>query len=190
VAYEMAQQLLRQGEPAALVVLFTAELRFHRKIPAPVKPKPVAKAASQRLGTLLRNPARTLYRISAVQAAKQWGKFAPTFYRVWFRFGFRIPPNMRTLYVWRTLIRAERNYVPKPYPGTVVMFHGSDYDDDPNLGWDGLAANVEHHVIGTSSQDSRRDLMNEPWVNQTARKLGECIARASDAAAFRQTEVA
>jgi len=80
--------------------------------------------------------------------------------------------------------------VPKPYPGTLVMFHGSDYEDDPNLGWDGLADNIEHHIIGTSSQDSRRDLMNEPWVNQTARELGDCIARAFDATAFRQTEVA
>ena len=62
VAYEMAQQLLRQGEPAALVVLFTAELRFHRKVPAPVKPKPPVNAASRRIATLLKNPARALYR--------------------------------------------------------------------------------------------------------------------------------
>jgi hypothetical protein len=97
---------------------------------------------------------------------------------------------MRTLYVWRTLIRAERNYVPKPFPGAVVMFHGSDYDDDPSLGWDGLAANIEHHVIGNSSQDERRDLMNEPWVNQTARELSDCIARACDAAEFKPTQIA
>jgi len=70
------------------------------------------------------------------------------------------------------------------------MFHGSDYDDDPNLGWDGLTANIEHHVIGNSSQDSRRDLMNEPRVNQTARELGDCIVRASDTTAFRQAEIA
>ena len=190
VAYEMAQQLLRQGEPPALVVLFTAELRFHRKVPAPVKPKPPANAVSHQLATLLKNPPRALYRKSAILAARRWGKLAPIFYRIWFRLGLRIPPKMRTLYVWRTLIRAERNYVPKPYPGTLVMFHGSDYEDDPNLGWDGLADNIEHHIIGTSSQDSRRDLMNEPWVNQTARELGDCIARAFDATAFRQTEVA
>jgi amino acid adenylation domain-containing protein len=190
VAYEMAQQLLRQGEPAALVVLLTAELRFHRKVPAPVKPKPPAKAARHRLATLLKNPARTLYRISAAALAKRWEQFAPRFYRIWFRFGLRIPPKMRTLYVWRTLIRAERNYVPKPFPGAVVMFHGSDYDDDPSLGWDGLAANIEHHVIGNSSQDERRDLMNEPWVNQTARELSDCIARACDAAEFKPTQIA
>ena len=92
VAYEMAQQLLRQGEPAALVVLFTAELRFHRKVPAPVKPKPPVNAASRRIATLLKNPVRALYRKSAVRIVKAWGKFAPTFYRMWFRLGFKIPP--------------------------------------------------------------------------------------------------
>ena len=190
VAYEMAQQLLRQGDPAALVVLFAAELRFHRKVPAPAKPKPPAKSARHRLATLLKNPARTLYRIAAVALAKRWAQFTPTFYRIWFRLGLRIPPKMRTLYVWRTLIHAERNYVPKPFPGTVVMFHGSDYDDDPSLGWDRLAANIEHHVIGNSSQDERRDLMNEPWVNRTARELSDCVVRACDAAEFKPAQIA
>lgn len=190
VAYEMAQQLIRRGEPAALVVLFTAELRFHRQVPAPIKAKPPANAASHRLATLLKNPARALYRKSAVRIAKEWGKFAPTFYRIWFRLGLKLPPKMRTLYVWRTLIRAERTYIPKPYPGTIVMFHGSDYDDNPNLGWDGLVANIEHHVIGSSSQDARRDLMNEPWVNQTGRELSDCIVRACDAATFKPAQIA
>jgi len=190
VAYEMAQQLLRQGEPAALVVQFTAELRFHRRIPAPLKPKPPANPTRKRLATFLRNPVRALYRISAIRIAKEWGKFAPTFYRYWFNLGLRIPPRMRTLYVWRTLIRAERNYVPMPYPGTVVMFHGSDYEDDPNLGWDGLAQNIEHHIIGQSSQDSRRDLMNEPWVGQTARELCDCIARTCEPTAQKPAQVA
>jgi hypothetical protein len=190
VAYEMAQQLLRQGEPAALVVLFTAELRFHRRGLAPIKVQPPAKAASQRLVTLLKNPVRALYRKAAVRVVKQWGQFAPTFYRNWFRLGLRIPPRMRTLYVWRTLIRAEQNYAPKAYPGTVVMFHGSDYEDDPNLGWDGLAGRIEHHIVGQSSQDARRDLMNEPWVGQTARELSDCIKRAFDTAEVKSARIA
>jgi amino acid adenylation domain-containing protein len=190
VAYEMAQQLLRQGKPAALVVQFTAELRFHRKVPAPQKPKLAANPTSKRLATLLKNPVRALYRITAVKVVRQWGKIAPKFYPFWFELGLRIPPRMRTLYVWRTLIRAERNYVPKPYQGLVVMFHGSDYEDDPNLGWDGLAEGIEHHIIGNSSQDSRRDLMNEPWVGQTARELCECIKRACDTTEIKRAQIA
>jgi hypothetical protein len=77
-------------------------------------------------------------------------------------------------------LKAEQNYAPKHYPGTLVLFHGSDYGHDPNLGWDGMADSLEHHIIGNSSQDSRRDLMNEPFVNQTARDLTDCIANASE----------
>ena len=71
MAYEMAQQLLRQGEPPALLVLFTAELRFQRKVPAPVKSKPPANSTRHKLATLLKNPIRALYRKSAILAAKQ-----------------------------------------------------------------------------------------------------------------------
>ena len=86
---------------------------------------------------------------------------------------------MRTLYVWRTLLKAEQSYVPKPYAGTLVLFHGSDYESDPNLGWDRLADRIEHRIVGEGAQDSRRDLMNEPLVDQTARELSDCIHRAS-----------
>jgi amino acid adenylation domain-containing protein len=184
VAFEMAQQLRRAGESAALVALFTAPLRYHRLVPAPKSPPVPARSASQKLATLMKSPARALYRKSAGLVTKTRVKLAPTAYKVWFRLGFRIPPSMRTLYVWRTLLRAEQNYVPKPYPGTLVLFHGSDYASDPNLGWGRLADRLEHRIIGEGAQDSRRDLMDEPLVNQTARELSACIQGASIASGF------
>jgi amino acid adenylation domain-containing protein len=194
VAYEMAQQLLRQGQPAALLVQFNAELLFHRKVPARLKPKAPASPLRKRLATFLKNPPRALYRVSAVRIPaklkKLKGKFAPTFYRIWFKLGLRLPPRMRTLYIARTLYNAERNYVPKSYPGVVVMFHGSDYGDDPNLGWDGLAGRIEHHIIGESSQPAGRDLMKEPLVGQTARELCDCLVRACHATEFKHQQIA
>jgi pimeloyl-ACP methyl ester carboxylesterase len=179
VAFEMAQQLRRQGEVAALVALFTADLRYHRKIPFKSDESP-AKPAHKRLATLLKSPMRALYGKGTRLVVTSRERLAPIAYKIWFRLGRRIPPSMRTLYVWRTLLRAEQNYVPQPHPGTLVLFHGADYENDPNLGWDGLAARLEHRVIGTSSRDSRRDLMNEPLVSQTAAELAACITRASD----------
>src|SRR5215467_7399577 len=190
VAYEIAQQLLRQGDRAALVVQFSTELRFHRNMPAPLKPKAPSNPLSKRFATFLKNPGRALYRLSAVRVKKKWKKVAPTFFRIWLRLGLRIPPRTRTLYVWRNLINAERNYVPKPYPGLVVMFHGSDYEDDPKLGWDGLPEAIEHHIIGDSSQDARRELMREPWVGQTARELCDCIVRECDTTEFERKQAA
>jgi hypothetical protein len=81
------------------------------------------------------------------------------------------------MYVIRTLLRAEQNYFPKPYPGTLVLFHGSG-DEDLNLGWDGLA-HLENRIIGKGTRDSRRDLMNEPLVGHTARELTACMKSAS-----------
>lgn len=183
VAFEMAQQLQRQGENAALVVLFTAVLRYHRResAPAPVsKPKPQTKSARQKLATLMKSPLRALYRKSAVFIEHKILKLEPLTHSIFFGLRGTIPPYMRTRYVWRTLFNAEQNYVPQPYSGTLVMFHGSDYADDTNLGWDGLAEQIEHHVIGNSSHDSRRDLMNEPFVGRTAQELGDCIARSAE----------
>jgi len=189
VAFEMAQQLRRAGNGAALVTLFTAPLRYHRLVPAPRSVPAAAKSASQKLATLMRSPARALYRKSARLVTKTRQKLAPTAYKVWFRLGLRIPPSMRTLYVWRTLLRAEQNYVPKPYAGTLVLFHGSDYASDPNLGWDRLADCLEHRIIGEGAQGSRRDLMDEPLVDQTARELSACINGASAPSGFPSTSV-
>ena len=182
VAFEMAQQLRRQGEDAALVALFTAALRYHRLESAPApppEPNPQTKPARQKLATLMKSPLRVLYRKSAVFVEHQTSKLEPLIHSILFALHMKIPPSMRTRYVWRTLINAEQNYVPQPYSGTLVMFHGSDYAHDTNLGWDGLAEQFEHHVIGNSSHDSRRDLMNEPFVGRTAQELGDCIAAAA-----------
>ena len=89
------------------------------------------------------------------------------------------------MYIARALFNAEKPYVPKAYPGLVVMFHGSDCVDDPKSSWDGLAAGIEHHVIGDNSQTLRRDLMREPLVGQTARELCDCISRACDTSEFK-----
>jgi len=142
VAFEMAQQLRRAGDNAGLVALFTAPLRYHRIVPAP-KPAPSpGRSASQKLATFMKSPARALYRKSAGLVTRTRQKLAPTAYKIWFRLGFKIPPSMRTLYVWRTLFKAEQSYVPKPYAGTLVLFHGSDYESDPNLGWDRLTDRI------------------------------------------------
>ncbi len=189
VAFEMAQQLRRDDDSAALVALFTAPLRYHRLVPSPKSPPAPPKSASQKLATLMRSPARALYRKSAGLVTKTRVRLAPTAYKVWFRLRLKIPPSMRTLYVWRTLLRAEQTYVPKPYPGTLVLFHGSDYASDPNLGWDRLADGIEHRIIGKGAQHLRRDLMDDPLVDQTARELSACIRGASAASGFPSTSI-
>ena len=97
-------------------------------------------------------------------------------YRVLFALGRRIPPRMRAMYVTETLGEAELKFRPQPYAGTLALFHGGEAKEfGPNLGWDGLAERYEHYVIGDGDLDSRRDIMNEPLVGITARKLAACL---------------
>ncbi len=172
VAFEMAQQLLQQGERPALVALFSAELRFNQMAHASATQVAIAQPFTTRAARWMSSPVKSLRsKISDIS----W-RTAPVVrnftYRTLLGLGLRIPPGMRTRYVAQTLGRAERSYKPKPYPGSVVLFHGPGSDDyGPDLGWGGLAASFQHRVIGESVLTLRRDILNEPLVGLTAKEL-------------------
>ena len=90
-----------------------------------------------------------------------------------------MPPEKRSDYIGSVLYRAEHLYTPKPYPGTLICFHGSNLTEfGPDLGWGPFATRLEHHVIGDGDFDRRRDLFHVPLVDQTARELNACLAGA------------
>jgi len=100
-----------------------------------------------------------------------------------------MPPEKRIEYIGRMLYRAEHLYTPKPYPGTLICFHGSNLTEfGPDLGWGAFATRLEHHVIGDGDFFRRRDLFHEPLVEQTARELNACLdaAMGSEVAARRK----
>jgi hypothetical protein len=76
---------------------------------------------------------------------------------------------------------AELLYAPRPYPGTLHLFHGSNLTQfGPDLGWGGLAAELKHHVIGDGDYEDRRKFFREPQVEETARELDACLDAAMD----------
>ena len=76
------------------------------------------------------------------------------------------------MHVSQHLLRAEQNYKPKPYRGSMVLFYGRGIVEfGSNLGWDGLANQFEHCVIGDAVVAYRRDIMNDPLVGITAKEL-------------------
>jgi hypothetical protein len=90
--------------------------------------------------------------------------------------GIPIPQNLRTMYVVRMINATEMQYAPKPYAGTIALFRGRGlYEDDPNMGWDGLAETLENYEVGDGGLRSRRDIMNEPLVGLLAQQLSRCI---------------
>ena len=171
VAFEMAQQLLLHGEQPALVALFSAELRYNHFVPRP-KAYPPAQSMVARLARWLSSPVRSLRSKSRELYWRTKPAVRKSTYRVLLGLGLRIPPGMRTMYVVQNLGRAEQSYKPKPYAGSIVLFYGQGSDEyGPNLGWDGLADHFERCVIGDGVVDNRRDIMNDPLVGITARKL-------------------
>jgi amino acid adenylation domain-containing protein len=81
--------------------------------------------------------------------------------------------------VRRCCYQAERQYVPKPYSGRVVLFRPREKalrgSDDPLGGWGSLAlGGVEVHEI----PGDHGSIVDEPNARLLARRLKECLAEA------------
>jgi amino acid adenylation domain-containing protein len=177
VAFEMARTLQQQGEEAALVAMFSAALRFNHAVPRPVAQLP-KKPAGVRISKVLSSPVRVARNLCGALYWRALPTFRKYSYSLLFKFGIRVPPEMRTMYVMQMLTWAEEKYQPKPYSGSLVLFYGQGtLEFGPNLGWDALAEQFEHCVIGDGVLDSRRDIMNEPLVGTTARVLAPYLNR-------------
>jgi amino acid adenylation domain-containing protein len=182
VAFEMARILQRQGEETALLALFSAALRFNHK-ERPVAPLPSLKPPfTVRFARALAAPLKTVRNLSGAIYWRLVRILRKVRSSVMVGMGLRIPPDMRTMYVTDALGDAERLYRPDPYAGTVTLFYGQGtLDFGPNLGWDGLATTFEHHVVGDGIVDNRRDIMNEPLVEVTAKQLAPHLSVSSGA---------
>jgi amino acid adenylation domain-containing protein len=207
VAFEMAQQLLAQGEEAALVAMFNSGFRLPRYISevstfrARVYPLvenaelrwDQIREARQHHADMVRRLGRAAY------LRKEAGVAGRLVLRTMGSLGRKmtgrsqsvlpsedaLPPA--TLHVWHTNINAERAYVPKVYPGRVTLFWASeapvtDHDWYSPLGWNEYAGDgLEVHVIPGNHESFR----TEPHVQVLAAKLMACLDRAQAAAARR-----
>jgi len=177
VAFEMAHQLSRRGEHVAMVVQFSTPLAFNGlERPAPV-------SMQGRFLRLSRCPVRVMReRLSAWKHLLRT-RVALTLYPILQGLGIRVPQRMRHMYVVRMLGRAEENYVPSPYAGKLTLFYGrgdGTQHSAPNMGWNGLANDIETYVIGDRQVFSRRSILVEPLVRQLATALNACLDRASE----------
>jgi amino acid adenylation domain-containing protein len=173
VAVEMAQQLRRDGEVLGIVALFSAPLRFNR--PRPLS-APVSRSAAARLKRILGSPGKVATRRwRSAKVSAQMGMC-----RAFTNLGKPVPQMLRTTYVDQMLRRAEWKYVPKSYPGSLHLFRGCGlYDNDPQMGWGGLADELYDHIIGRAVTHRRREIMTEPLVSELAREL-RCALQNAD----------
>jgi thioesterase domain-containing protein/acyl carrier protein len=173
VAVEMGQQLRRDGEELDIVALFSAPLRFNR--PRPIS-APMSRSAAARLKRILGSPGKVAARRwRSAKVSAQMGMCG-----AFTNLGKPVPQMLRTTYVDQMLRRAEWKYIAKFYPGSLHLFRGCGlYDNDPQMGWGGLAEELYDHVIGSAETHLRREIMTEPLVSGLAGEL-RCALQNAD----------
>jgi thioesterase domain-containing protein len=197
VAFEMAQQLNRQGHEVALLASFNgpSPLYYRRGLTLTFREEPSngpdpSKAKARRT---FAGPGEWMaYLLARLKAAIAWrvrNRFDSIRYRIAFdmrrylyqcylALGWPMPDALRNRYFLENNHRAERRYIPQIYPGRLILFRARGLDHDPLLGWGGLAAGgVELHEI-PGDHRGQRDLMREPHVRLLAEPLKDCLRRA------------
>ncbi|WP_178378205.1 condensation domain-containing protein [Chroogloeocystis siderophila] len=181
VAFEMAQQLYKQGQKVALLCLFDTYG------PSCFKQLSLLEKLSRHWHNLLRFRRayiRTLVKKRVLQLSQ---KIAIKFYQ---SLGYTLPYKLRKAELEAIHNRVQRNYVPQVYPGRVTLFRainplGKDfyyepdlptpddwYNRDPEHGWAKLAGGgLEIHDV----PGNHMAIFTEPYVGSLAEKLKACL---------------
>jgi thioesterase domain-containing protein/acyl carrier protein len=172
VAFEIAQQLMQQGETVATLALFDTlgpgEHGYHYnrtslkrrlsgiKGEALSKKTPLSLHFAKRIGRYFSNRTRTM-RVN--------------FFRMMQR---PIPLELRDEYLFRSHNAILKQYQPRPYLGPIILFRGPAGDrwpyNDPELGWKDLArGGLKIYIIDAH----HLDFMEPPELGiQLAQELG------------------
>jgi amino acid adenylation domain-containing protein len=196
-AYEMAQQLLAQGEQVALLALFdTTGPDYPRPLPGTTRVRSrvygLVRSFQHRVNSLkllsaqeradfLRKQGSRI-RVKTVRFAKRTSR----------NIAQRLPKKIRGLLFspatarpWalleteKAITKALKHYVTRPYPGRLTLFRASKQPlgiyPDPTLGWGELVTGelVIHEVPGFHGT-----IVAEPHVRFLAEQLKACIEEA------------
>ena len=168
IAFEMAQQLHRQGEQVAVLALFdTLTAGFF-------KPLPFHARASRHLSNLSRMELKAKLTYVKKKLARR------------FESGGNKLPLVKSPYdspLRDAHLQADRDYVPQVYSGRAILFRAREPLEDYlewcsveyHLGWDDLVAG------GLEIQEvpgNHFNMFSEPYVQVLAEKLQACLAQA------------
>ncbi|HTC92786.1 MAG TPA: thioesterase domain-containing protein, partial [Terriglobales bacterium] len=195
VAFEMAQQLKREGEEVAFLGLIDSHL--------PGTPKHLPDISVLDLGLtrladwywgeiLLRSPREnTAYigirmRNIAARAGRIMKKLGSLFYRPWRQDSFsQVQESVR-----QANAQVERKYVPQHYPGKAVLFWATRVPlrcyQDRRLGWSEFVEELEVHIV----PGNHMSLVDEPNIRVLAEKLSAALQKAQRLAPKAQSQKA
>jgi len=81
------------------------------------------------------------------------------------------PPKLVRKYYWWTNADIVKAYKPKPYPSRMIIFRSPGIYQDPHLGWSDFVTGEIKTIDIPGDHKDRREIMNEPFVQDTAKQL-------------------
>jgi len=181
VAFEMAQQLRRQGQEVRVLVSFDGPAPRYDQSADPTRSS--ARSLSVRLFDLWNYFRRiplaekvSLVREKVVDHCIAWT--ANSQYRIgdFCRSrGLPVPAGIRRIYFYRNNAAAEKKYLAKVYPGRMTIFETEGRFSDQSLGWEGLAAGGLQIFAIPGEFRNHRDLMTGDFVRVVAPLLKKLL---------------
>jgi amino acid adenylation domain-containing protein len=196
VAFELAQRLSAAGEEVELVAMFNGpspawikRWGWHGNQPSwrakhamgPVKTKSERRASKRRsrlqaLMSILARIPRALRHPQRLVSGVAWFTRRPRT-RVLMAFRRPVPEPFREQFFFEVHEQAQRAYEPAPYAGDLLIFYGEGLYEDPELGWGGLASQIQTVAVPGADGDNR-EMMAEPAVATVSDALEEYLAPA------------
>ena len=198
VAYEMAQQLTAAGEEVRLLLLmdtWNPDRAVRRQKPSTIQQggnnlhaaqnlKPITQILGklwkpwtrQRIYYLRQRIQKKAYRIGLNAAVRIVQAQSKT-----------LPFSLVEKQIWELNEIAVATYVPRPYPGKIVLFRASDSLEwnpiDSPMSWAKLAqGGLEQHII-----EGNHQLVSEPYVRDVVKQLRNILEEAENGEIARKT---
>ena len=171
VALEMAHQLRQQGQKVAMLAIFETDGAW-RKV------KSFGQELEYHRGRLSTQSARNklAYFVNRLRFRIRRAKSIPKRLSIELatRLQCKVPNRFRIFYINELNIRANRNYVPQRYHGTITYFQAKDgFRQDPNYFWSDVADSLELHSVPGGAIG----MFREPHVQALARALTAALER-------------
>ncbi|MEN8219495.1 MAG: amino acid adenylation domain-containing protein, partial [Pseudomonadota bacterium] len=170
VAFEMAQQLQKQGCTVALLALLDPST-------TPIRPEKTLKLPSY----FVRRTIKWIKRGQLTQAMYYFFIFRPYLrLKLWLKKPTN-PQERRIQYVYKAHQIARNKYVPQDYPGKITLFLSTPRYDPQDIGpfkhWSKLASGrVKHHLIA----GSHREILIGPQLKVLAEQFKVCLDEAQN----------
>ncbi len=198
IAFEMAQQLLKQGEKVEMLATFNSRSPAYLLAPpkeinnknVQKKPASLGAVTLEYAGNFstLKPPEKLLYPLKVItigskitanflykkirnKVARLNAKATKFGFDYYLSRGRLLPPMLRNRYLLHTNGFMARVYKPELYPGNMIVFRSPQIYSNPYLGWKEHVSGVIESYDVKGKYKVRSEIMNDPFVKVVSDKL-------------------